>query len=257
MDAHTPRLDGKTKDGEFIEGRSTIKEKFHSGEYRVVCNVGVLTTGIDWDVRCISLVRPTKSEILFVQIVGRGLRTAEGKENLLILDHSDNHLRLGFVTDILHETLDDGKTKEVPDKGDQTIALPKECQQCHFLKPPKMAKCPKCGFIATAVSTTTAQEGELTKLIRKKDKAADKFTKPEAFGMLKAVGKKNGHKDGWASNKFRELFGVWPNHYKDAPLCEPSPDMLSWLKSRNIAFAKSKWNPKNSDGRKWWLQDAV
>ena len=54
--------------------------------------------GIDWDVRCIILARPTKSEMLFVQIIGRGLRLAEGKEDCLILDHSDTHLRLGFVT---------------------------------------------------------------------------------------------------------------------------------------------------------------
>jgi superfamily II DNA or RNA helicase len=30
--------------------------------------------GVDWDVRCIILARPTKSEMKFVQIIGRGLR---------------------------------------------------------------------------------------------------------------------------------------------------------------------------------------
>ena len=58
--------------------------------------------------RCIILARPTKSEMLFVQMIGRGLRTADGKADCLILDHSDNHLRLGFVTDIHHDKLDDG-----------------------------------------------------------------------------------------------------------------------------------------------------
>ena len=100
IDAHTP-----------ISERREIERKFHNGDIRVVCNVGCLTTGIDWDVRCIVLARPTKSEILFVQIVGRGLRTAEGKEDCLILDHSDTHLRLGFVTDIHHEVLDDGRPR--------------------------------------------------------------------------------------------------------------------------------------------------
>ena len=78
-----------------------IRRKFASGEYQVVCNVGVLTIGIDWDVRCIILARPTKSEMLYVQIIGRGLRTAEGKDHCLILDHSDTTLRLGFVTEII------------------------------------------------------------------------------------------------------------------------------------------------------------
>ena len=39
-----------------------------------------------------------------MQIIGRGLRTAEGKDHCLILDHSDTTLRLGFVTDIHHES---------------------------------------------------------------------------------------------------------------------------------------------------------
>jgi DNA repair protein RadD len=74
-----------------INERKEIARQFHAGEIKVVCNVGVLTTGIDWDVRCIILARPTKSEILFVQMTGRGLRTAKGKSDCLILDHSDNH----------------------------------------------------------------------------------------------------------------------------------------------------------------------
>jgi superfamily II DNA or RNA helicase len=45
--------------------RKEIARQFHAREIKVVCNVGCLTTGIDWDVRCIILARPTKSEILF------------------------------------------------------------------------------------------------------------------------------------------------------------------------------------------------
>jgi DNA repair protein RadD len=70
--------------------RNEIAEKFRARLYQVVCSVGTLTTGIDWDVRCIILARPTKSEILYVQIIGRGLRTAVGKTECWSLDHSDN-----------------------------------------------------------------------------------------------------------------------------------------------------------------------
>jgi DNA repair protein RadD len=98
-------IDCLTKDDE----RKDIRSKFASGDYQVVCNVGVLTTGVDWDVRCIILARPTKSEILFVQIIGRGLRPAKGKDHCLVLDHSDTTSRLGFVTDIHHEELTTAK----------------------------------------------------------------------------------------------------------------------------------------------------
>ena len=88
--------------------RSDIRRAFGNGDLDVVCNVGTLTTGVDWDVRCIVLARPTKSEILYTQIIGRGLRTAPWKDKCLILDHSDTTLKLGFVDDINHETLHDG-----------------------------------------------------------------------------------------------------------------------------------------------------
>jgi DNA repair protein RadD len=59
-----------------LEEREEVRQRFHSRELEVVCNVGVLTTGIDWDVRAIILARPTQSEMLFTQMIGRGLRTA-------------------------------------------------------------------------------------------------------------------------------------------------------------------------------------
>jgi len=75
LDARTPTLE-----------REAIRKQFQAKELEVVCNVGVLTTGVDWDVRCIVLARPTKSEILYTQIIGRGLRTAEGKDDCLARD---------------------------------------------------------------------------------------------------------------------------------------------------------------------------
>jgi superfamily II DNA or RNA helicase len=44
-----------------------------------------------------------------VQTIGRGLRTAEGKDHLIILDHAGNHQRIGLVTEIDFPKLDDGE----------------------------------------------------------------------------------------------------------------------------------------------------
>jgi DNA repair protein RadD len=134
--------------------RRQIARQFHAGEIKIVCNVGCLTTGIDWDVRCIILARPTKSEILFVQMIGRGLRTADSKADCLILDHSDNHIRLGFVTDIHHDKLDDGKSERKIQTPQDKEALPKKCPKCTFLKPPKLR--------ARPTPPTTAQCCHLT-----------------------------------------------------------------------------------------------
>jgi DNA repair protein RadD len=132
IDAYTDRIE-----------RNRIRDQLHAGIIRIVCSVGTLTTGVDWDVRCIIWARPTRSEILFVQGTGRGLRTATGKDHCLILDHSDNHTRLGFVTEIHHDELDDG-TRATKAKPDNTEKLPKACPSCAFLKPAKCLECPNC-----------------------------------------------------------------------------------------------------------------
>jgi superfamily II DNA or RNA helicase len=65
LDAKTPR-----------EERSAVLARLRSGLTRVVCNVGILTEGFDEpSVSCIVLARPTLSTSLFLQMVGRGLRT--------------------------------------------------------------------------------------------------------------------------------------------------------------------------------------
>ena len=70
-------------------------EKFRRREANVICNAQLLSTG--WDepsVDCVFILRPTKSFSLYSQMVGRGTRICEGKENLLVLDPlflSDDH----------------------------------------------------------------------------------------------------------------------------------------------------------------------
>jgi DNA repair protein RadD len=137
--------------------RMEVRTKFASGEFQIVCNVGVLTMGVDWDVRCIILARPTKSEMLFVQIIGRGLRPAENKDHCLILDHSDTTSRMGFVTDIHHEALDDGKTRISNARG--RVKLPKECPQCSCLRPSTTNLCPNCGFEAKPIDKVKVIDG--------------------------------------------------------------------------------------------------
>jgi DNA repair protein RadD len=200
---------------------------------------GCLTTGVDWDVRCIILARPTKSEILFVQIIGRGLRTAEGKEDCLILDHSDNHLRLGFVTDIHHAALDGGRERQTKPSN---APLPKECPRCSYLKPARVASCPNCGFRAQLqAADVLCEDGDLVELISPKGRSKiGSAEKADVFGMLKSYARRNGYRPGWAAHKFREATGVWPDAYKHVPELDPSPQILSWIKSRQIAWGKSR-----------------
>ena len=223
------------------EERELIRKQFHTGQIKVVCNVGCLTTGVDWDVRCIVLCRPTKSEILFTQIIGRGLRTADGKEDCLVFDHSDTHLRLGYVTDIHHEKLDDGQERKNA-KTEPKERLPKECPSCSFLKPAKVHECPACGFKPDKQTDVQAGEGKLEELKRKKktNREMTPEQKKKFYGELKGYAISKGFKIGWAAHAYKEKFGVFPNFYKDAKALEPTSDVLGYVRHLNIKRAKAR-----------------
>ncbi len=223
--------------------RREIARQFHANEVKVVTNVGCLTTGVDWDVRCIILARPTKSEILFVQMIGRGLRPADGKDDCLILDHSDNHLRLGFVTDIHHAELDTGRERQKTGPKNRGV-LPKKCPSCSFLKPPKLLVCPACGFTPAPKCTAAQKEGELVELRDRHTTVAptaahEQVKRANWQGMLTAIAIERGYKAGWVAVQYRDKFGTWPP-VRVVPPIEPTHEVSNWVRSRQIAFAKAR-----------------
>lgn len=73
------------------EERQAHIEAFKAQRLKYLVNVSVLTTGFDAPhVDLIAILRPTESVGLYQQIVGRGLRLAEGKHDCLILDYAGN-----------------------------------------------------------------------------------------------------------------------------------------------------------------------
>ena len=73
-----------------LNERRDVLRRFEEGAIRVLTNCGVLTEGFDSpEVDCVLLTRPTRSSGLYVQCVGRGTRTAPGKQNCLVLDFVD------------------------------------------------------------------------------------------------------------------------------------------------------------------------
>ena len=71
--------------------RKKILRQFLRQEIKYLVNVSVLTTGFDAEhVDVIALLRKTESVGLLQQMVGRGLRLAEGKRDCLVLDYTTN-----------------------------------------------------------------------------------------------------------------------------------------------------------------------
>lgn len=72
---------GKTKD------RAAIIQAFTGGKIPCIVNCMVFTEGTDIPrVETVIIARPTQSESLYAQMVGRGLRLYPGKERLILID---------------------------------------------------------------------------------------------------------------------------------------------------------------------------
>ena len=72
------------------EDRQDILARFATGQLKVIVNVGVLTEGFDEpSIQAIILAKPTRSTLLYTQIVGRGTRLHESKDNCKIIDIAD------------------------------------------------------------------------------------------------------------------------------------------------------------------------
>jgi ATP-dependent helicase IRC3 len=71
------------------ERRDTLA-RYASGATKVLTNFALLTEGFNAPATsCIILARPTKSELLYTQMIGRGTRLHPGKDHLLVLDLRD------------------------------------------------------------------------------------------------------------------------------------------------------------------------
>ena len=96
----------------------------------------MLTTGFDAPgTDLIALLRPTKSVGLYVQMVGRGTRLAEGKEDCLVLDFAGNTARHGPIDTV------DGRRKEPAGGGDAPV---KVCPECEATNHASARRCVAC-----------------------------------------------------------------------------------------------------------------
>lgn len=240
------------KDGE--DGANQILDDFGKDKFQIIISTEMLVAGFDeTGISCVIMATATKSKIKFLQAVGRGLRKHDGVDRCIILDHGSNTERMGFPDDIDAEfcELDDGKKSESSSKKkEKKEALPKLCPSCDYIKPAGIHVCPKCGFAPKHIAPVETKDGELKKLERKQKKDRKEYTLVEKQAFLAQLNKyaedkcfkkgKNGC-FGWAIHAYKEKFGSFPpNTIAWGNSAVPGPEVLNWIKSRNIKHAKSK-----------------
>jgi len=121
--------------------RDFIIQSYRDGAFKAMVNVNVLTTGFDDpEIDLVAILRPTKSPVIHVQTIGRGLRIAPGKAYCLVLDFAGNTERLGPINDIHISRKVKGESDE---KGEPLTRI---CDQCDAILPIKTKVCPWCGY---------------------------------------------------------------------------------------------------------------
>ena len=232
-------IDGGTP----VEERDAILARLARGEIEVVCNCMVLTEGWDQpEVACLILARPTKSLGLYRQMAGRVLRPAPGKDHALILDHSGAVFDHGFAEDAITWTLHEDRkaVNKAHERRGGRGGMPRltTCPECDAVRFEGKG-CSLCGwkprpkpeYIETA-------EGILGEVRRDKSVRVLPEDKSAFHAMLLYIAREKGRKPGWAAYKVKERFGTWPDSRFALPV-PPTDAVRSWVRSRDIAYAKA------------------
>lgn len=168
--------------------RKLVLEKHKKREIDIICSVGVLTTGVDtyW-ASCIVLARATDSLVLYLQIVGRGLRPfkicatcgnhyggdptcfkcksnikAFEKEGCIIFDHGSNVIRHGTVYEERKAKLALCEAKATNSRnGEAANVRITTCSNCFAVYSPSMPACPQCATVNAVKTVIKSESGEL------------------------------------------------------------------------------------------------
>ncbi len=194
----------------------------------------ILTKGFDVpDVLIGISARPfSKSFSSHVQQMGRVMRTAPGKDFATWLCNSGNYLRFKEDWDNVYENgvteIDEGLDKPRKEKTKKEKESAK-CPSCSALFPGGMDVCPSCGFVrAMRQSMITSVPGEMEELGDDSKADKDRGLRQHFYSQLLGIAQSKGYKDGWASHKYRDRFGVWPRMLNHNPI-PPEPSMWRWL----------------------------
>lgn len=200
--------------------RERILKDFARGDIWIICNVNIFSTGTDVpEAEVGQMARPTKSLILWIQQVGRILRPCPeiGKKHAIILDHTDNTMRLG------HPAINDFEAETDPEKikENQEKKIPLyQCKVCFYVFGEKTDVCPMCGATNEVKERKIKEEKEA--LLRKYNHEQEEKNCPY--------------------NKFRERYFIEPENKKDNAELN---DMISMRNHFWSEAKRKKWKPNS------------
>lgn len=214
-------IDGGTPN----ETRAAVLRRLATGETSVLSNCMILTEG--WDLpalECAIIARPTASLCLHLQMIGRVMRSCEGKEGALVLDHAGNTRRHGSPLSRIEYSLSDKLIEVAP----ESEAGPRFCPECDALlptPPPPVRSCPACGFEFPkqefAESDDDLEEIEDHETITRAHPFAERL---RYYEWLVGERERYGYKEGYVAARYKGKFGEWPL-VANGKLIDPSSEV--------------------------------
>lgn len=161
-----------------VDGETDIRERdaavrmFQGGRIKILSNVELFGEGFDLPaIECGILLRPTQSLALYLQQLGRTLRTHPGKDEAIILDHAGNTERHGLPDEDREWTLED-RIAQRGGKKDNGQSV-KVCPSCFRAQFAGRATCQFCGTAFEIKARKVAEiDGELVEIDPAKARAA-------------------------------------------------------------------------------------
>jgi DNA repair protein RadD len=138
---------------EFLDGtmdaleRDRIIKRFECGETLVLTSCDIVSEGFDLPaIEVAILLRPTQSLSLYIQQVGRALRTFPGKDEAIILDHVGAVVTHGLPDEEREWSLDGVKKKKRAANDNEPDVKITTCPKCYSIHLPA-PECPTCGHV--------------------------------------------------------------------------------------------------------------
>lgn len=235
----------ETSDAECAELLQEFRKKDSS--IRILVSVEKLAKGFDVpDVGCVIDARPLRKSLsTAIQMWGRGLRSAPGKEQCILLDFTRNIVRfMPEFEDIyyngFHSLNESEKLDAKPREDDQHEVA--GCPQCGHM--PFRRKCLSCGFEKPTQALEDTSVGEMQEIrLGKKLLASDKMHLWRQLCGHARIHSKPEKQAGRAANLFRNITGQWPpsefNFYTTEP-AEITRNTKNKIRSLDIAWRHSR-----------------
>lgn len=214
---------------------------------RILASVEKLSKGFDVpDVGCVIDARPLRKSLsTAIQMWGRGLRSAHGKTQCILLDFTRNIVRfMPDFEDIYYNgfrKLDESEKLDGKVREDENYEVG-GCPQCGHM--PFRRRCLSCGFEKPTQALEDTSVGEMIEVrIGKNVLAANDLDLWRQLCGYARTRSKPEKQAGRAANLFRNIMGKWPPKEFDFYRTEPTPisrHTQNKIRSLDIAFRKGR-----------------